>query len=115
MHSTKVLDTTEAELLPKLQNLGFQEIFRGEVRTQLLKNPDNQKTLLVRKRGDRITLDHEDGSMEEVSMDPLRPGMHDFEGVITQLTDKRYAGRPLAKGEVARIKNEVAYILDQNG
>lgn len=56
----KVLETTEAELLPRLTELGFKPYFKGILKAQWLVNPANGERLRVRQEGEILMIEHKE-------------------------------------------------------
>lgn len=104
---TKILDTTEAQLLPRLQALGFERHFEGILKTQWLMNRHNKKELRVRQKDDIIMVEHETKVSREDSTEQCSTDITDFNAVITELI-----GTWFSKVGISNIKRRVSYILD---
>lgn len=56
----KVLETTEAQMLPRLTELGFKPYFEGILKAQWLINPANGEKLRVREENDIVIVEHKE-------------------------------------------------------
>ena len=107
----KILDTTEAELLPRLTELGFQPYFEGILQAQWLINPTNGEKLRVRQENDIVMIEHKEslGGMDAQMKSNQETGFEarDFEAAIATLEKVG-----LQKVGPLSVKRRVSYIRD---
>ena len=110
---TKLLEVTEARLLPRLQELGFQPYFSGELKAQWLINPTNGKKLRVRQEGDSVMIEHKSplapGGVGMKSMKETGFSARDFDAAIETLC---LVG--LEKVGLPSVKRRVSHVLNYN-
>lgn len=108
---TKILDTTEAELLPKLQSLGFKPYFKGVLKAQWLVNPYGGEKLRIRQENDIVMVEQKmpaPGSNVNIkSLQETGFEARGFEEIIETLLKVG-----LEKVGFPSVKRRVSYILD---
>lgn len=107
----KILDTTEAELLPKLQSLGFKPHFEGILKAQWLINPYGGERLRVRQENDIVMVEQKmpaPGSNVNIkSLQETGFEARGFEEIIETLLKVG-----LEKVGFPSIKRRVSYVLN---
>lgn len=113
----KILDTTEAGLLPRLTELGFKPYFEGILKAQWLINPANGQKLRVREEVNTLTgesivmLEHKapvaGASAHIKSLQETGFEARDFEAVIKTLclVGLERVGLPSIKTRVSHVLN----------
>ncbi|PIQ12046.1 hypothetical protein COW68_01115, partial [Candidatus Gracilibacteria bacterium CG18_big_fil_WC_8_21_14_2_50_38_16] len=107
----KVLETTEAEMLPRLTELGFKPYFEGILKAQWLINPANGEKLRVRQEGGILMIEYKEpvgGGTEHIKSNK-ETGFEarDFEAAIATLSKIG-----LEKVGLPSIKRRVSYVLN---